>query len=42
MQAKDPDAARWIRKHLKENPPNRRARFVDWSISTEGLQVTRS
>ena len=40
--AKDPDAARVIRARLKENPPNRRARFVDMAISQLGMQVSRS
>lgn len=42
MQARDPDAAGWIRQHLQTDPLNRRARFVDWTVSQEGLQVTRS
>ena len=42
MQARDPEAAHWIQQHLRENPPNRRARFVDLTISAEGLQITRS
>lgn len=40
--AKDPEAAGKIRKLLLENPPNNRARFVDLSLSSTGLQVTRS
>ncbi len=40
--AKDPGAALKIRKNLQENPPNDRARFVDFSLSSEGLVVTRS
>lgn len=42
MLAKDLDASGRIRKILRENPPNRRARFVDLQLSAEGLQVTRS
>ncbi len=39
-----PDAASSaaIREYLRENPPNKRARFVDFNLSTKGLQVTRS
>lgn len=40
--AKDPDAALRIRRTLTENPPNTKARFVNFSLSTEGLNVTRS
>jgi galactokinase/mevalonate kinase-like predicted kinase len=40
--AKDADAAQQIKQQLNANPPNPRARFVDISVSTEGLQVTRS
>lgn len=40
--AKDPDAAKEIRKRLQENPPNRRARFVDMSVSNAGMQISRS
>jgi galactokinase/mevalonate kinase-like predicted kinase len=35
-------AAETIRQRLTANPPNSRARFVDFSLSTLGLQVTRS
>jgi galactokinase/mevalonate kinase-like predicted kinase len=42
MFAKDEVAAGRIRRHLRENPPNERARFVDFSLSDSGLQVTRS
>ncbi|MBC2604222.1 bifunctional fucokinase/fucose-1-phosphate guanylyltransferase [Puniceicoccus vermicola] len=42
MFAKDEAAALRIRRHLQENPPNARARFVDFSLSETGLQVTRS
>ena len=40
--AKDRDAAAHIRKILTENPPNKRARFVQFSLSQYGLQLTRS
>jgi galactokinase/mevalonate kinase-like predicted kinase len=40
--AKDGSGAQQIKKHLRDNPPNPRARFVDISVSKEGLQVTRS
>lgn len=42
MQASDADAAQWIQTYLRANPPNPRARFVDLSVSSEGLQITRS
>ncbi|MFO1513735.1 MAG: bifunctional fucokinase/fucose-1-phosphate guanylyltransferase, partial [Verrucomicrobiota bacterium] len=42
MFAKDAEAAVRIRQHLTVNPPNPRARFVDFSLSDTGLQVTRS
>jgi galactokinase/mevalonate kinase-like predicted kinase len=40
--AKDAEAARRARQTLEARPPNRRARFVDLSLSSTGLQVTRS
>ena len=40
--AKDIEAAGRIRHLLTMSPPNPRARFVDWSISKTGFQVTRS
>ncbi|MBI1338006.1 MAG: bifunctional fucokinase/L-fucose-1-P-guanylyltransferase [Phycisphaera sp.] len=40
--AKDPQAAGRVRQSLTDNPPNARARFVDLSVSTTGLVVTRS
>jgi galactokinase/mevalonate kinase-like predicted kinase len=40
--AHDPDAAYRLRTRLEQNPPNARARFVDFSISESGLQTTRS
>ena len=42
MVARDPAAAHRIRRTLTERPPNPRARFVDFSLSTTGLQITRS
>jgi galactokinase/mevalonate kinase-like predicted kinase len=42
MFAKDEEAAVRIRKTLTANPPNQRARFVNFSLSDTGLQVTRS
>lgn len=42
MVAKDEDAALRIRKILMHNPPNDRARFVEMSLSTEGMEVSRS
>jgi len=42
MLARDEDAAVRIRRKLSERPPNRRARFVDFSVSSSGLKVTRS
>ena len=40
--AKDDGAAQRIRADLENNPPNRGARFVDFSISETGLNITRS
>ena len=42
MVARDPAAAHRIRRTLTERPPNPRARFVNFSLSTTGLQITRS
>lgn len=42
MIAKDPEAAAIIRKTLNENKTHRNARFVDMTLSTKGLQVSRS
>lgn len=42
LVAKDADHARQLRSELEKNPPNERARFVEMSVSTTGLQVTRS
>lgn len=40
--AKDEDAANRLERKLTENPPNSSARFVDFSISQIGMQITRS
>ena len=40
--AKDAEQARLLKKDLESNPPNPRARFIDMSVSSTGLQVTRS
>ena len=40
--AKDENAGNRIRSKLTADPPNPRARFVDFSISPSGLQITRS
>lgn len=40
--ANDEQAAGHIRRELTVNPTNNRARFVDFSVSTTGLQVTKS
>jgi len=40
--AKSPDSALRIKKVLNENPASPSARFVDFSISDTGLQITRS
>jgi galactokinase/mevalonate kinase-like predicted kinase len=42
MFAKDEEAAACIKKTLTGDPPNSRARLVDFSLSETGLQVTRS
>jgi galactokinase/mevalonate kinase-like predicted kinase len=42
MLAKDKTAAGRIRETLTSNPPNPRARFVDYELSDTGLQLTRS
>jgi hypothetical protein len=38
----DSPAAARIKQTLLSNPPNSRARFVDFSLSETGLQLTRS
>ena len=40
--AKDLGASQKIRAVLQENPPNPRARFVDWGLSGSGLEITKS
>ena len=42
MFASDENAAARIKHRLTSQPPNPRARFVDFSLSATGLQVTRS
>jgi len=42
LLAKDEEAGNRIREKLTSAPPNPRARFVDFSISSSGLQITRS
>ena len=42
MLAKDERAAGRIREHLTRYPPNPRARFVQFSLSETGMQITRS
>jgi galactokinase/mevalonate kinase-like predicted kinase len=42
MIATDEAAAGRIRERLRLCPPNPRARFVDYSVSEDGLQITRS
>ena len=42
MVAKDPDAAVRIRSILNARQQHENARFVDMSLSTTGLQVSRS
>ncbi|MFW5901080.1 MAG: bifunctional fucokinase/fucose-1-phosphate guanylyltransferase [bacterium] len=42
MVARNEDAAQKVKEMLKQNPPNSRARFVDFDLSDSGLRVTRS
>ena len=42
MIAKDPEAAVRIRHLLSEHSLNKNARFVDMTLSTAGLQISRS
>ena len=42
MVAKDPEAAVRIRQQLTAYRPNGNARFVDMTLSKQGLQVSRS
>jgi galactokinase/mevalonate kinase-like predicted kinase len=40
--AKDLDATYHIRTILRDQPPNRSARFVEWRLSPAGLEITKS
>lgn len=40
--AATPEAGTRIRAQLEQNPPNRRARFIDFEIANSGLEVTVS
>ena len=42
MIAKDPEAAARIKQILGQNGLNANARFVEMSLSTTGLQISRS
>jgi galactokinase/mevalonate kinase-like predicted kinase len=42
MIAKDPEAAARIKQILNSHRPNKNARFVEMSLSTSGLQISRS
>ncbi len=42
MVARDAAAAHRIRRILTGRPPNPRARFVDFNLSSTGMQITRS
>ncbi len=42
MLAKSPEAAARARRELESDPPNSRARFVDFTVSSSGFQVSRS
>jgi len=42
MLAKDEEAARLIRHELTMRPPNSRARFVAFGVSSTGMQITKS
>ena len=42
MLAKDQEASARIRSRLTESPPGPKARFVDFSVSDTGLEITRS
>ncbi len=42
MFAKSADAAMKAKQNLESNPPNARARFVDFTVSKTGFQVSRS
>lgn len=40
LVARDPDAARQIRRRLTDSPPNRLARFFDYDVDQTGVKVT--
>jgi galactokinase/mevalonate kinase-like predicted kinase len=42
MFARSADAAVKVKNKLEANPPNKRARFVDFAVSRSGFQVSRS
>jgi len=42
MLAKSTEAAVRVKSQLEKDPPNSRARFVDFSVSRSGFQVSRS
>lgn len=42
MIAKDPEAAARIKQILNDHRNNKNARFVEMSLSTTGLQISRS
>jgi galactokinase/mevalonate kinase-like predicted kinase len=42
MIAEDPEAAARIKQILTDNSPRKNARFVDMTLSTKGLQISRS
>ena len=42
MVAKDPEAAARIKQIVTANPPNKTARFVEMTLSDQGLQINRS
>ncbi len=42
MFARSPDAAVKVKNNLENDPPNKRARFVDFAVSQTGFQVSRS
>ena len=42
MVAKDEEAALRIRHILNQNPPNDKARFVEMTLSTKGMEISKS
>jgi len=42
MFAKSAEAAIKVKKNLEIDPPNARARFVDFTVSKTGFQISRS